>query len=144
PVVPLAPVVPPVPGAGGAGTHEPAAPPAAHATVEAGDAQADDALADALREHFRQVTGMPIAARQNFFDAGASSLMLVQLHVRLQQAGHDRLAVTDLFAHPSPLALAARLAGSDAPVRTGAPDAVRLARLDERRARLARRKGTSS
>ncbi|MDP2534285.1 acyl carrier protein [Photobacterium damselae subsp. piscicida] len=41
----------------------------------------------------------------NFFDAGASSLQLVQLHGRLTQQG-DTLSVTDLFTYPSPALLA--------------------------------------
>jgi yersiniabactin nonribosomal peptide synthetase len=128
PRVPLAghAVVPPAP------APIPAAPPTA-------EPQADGAMIDALREHFHQVVGQPISPQQNFFDAGASSLKLVQLHIRLQQAGHAGLAVTDLFAHPSPQALAARLSGATA--CPDGPDDRRRARLDERRARLARRRG---
>ncbi|UUE98162.1 phosphopantetheine-binding protein [Xanthomonas hortorum pv. pelargonii] len=58
----------------------------------------DAALVDTLRAQFQRVTELPIAARQSFFEAGASSLQLVQLHLQLRQAGHDGLAVTDLFA----------------------------------------------
>ena len=97
----------------------------------------DEALAAQLCAHFRQVVGQPISPRQNFFDAGASSLKLVQLHVRLQQAGHGNLQVTDLFAHPSPLALAARLGGLPPPPAAGA-EPHRQQRL-QRRARRQRR-----
>lgn len=91
----------------------------------------DDAARVAqLCAHFRQVVGQPILPRQNFFDAGATSLKLVQLHVRLQQAGHGQLQVTDLFAHPSPQALAARLGGQ--PPSTGTEPQRRLPRRQRR------------
>lgn len=62
-----------------------------------------------IRALFRDIVGNPIDDGTGFFDAGASSLHLVQLHTRLHDDGYP-LAVTDLFAHPSPSALAAHLA----------------------------------
>jgi len=73
----------------------------------------DMALVNTLRAHFQQVVGVPIEARKSFFEAGASSLKLVQLHAHLQQAGFASLAITDLFAHASPQALALHLGGAD-------------------------------
>ncbi|HTF72099.1 MAG TPA: amino acid adenylation domain-containing protein [Edaphobacter sp.] len=80
----------------------------------------------------------PITARQNFFEAGASSLDLVRLHVRLTQAGYPNLAVTDLFTCPSPVALAERLSGSR-PTLPPATDSKRRTLLEQRSERRLRR-----
>jgi yersiniabactin nonribosomal peptide synthetase len=80
----------------------------------------------------------PISARQNFFEAGASSLDLVRLHVRLTQAGYADLSITDLFTCPSPAALAARLSRS-LPVPITATDSTRRSLLEQRSARRLRR-----
>ncbi|PHM60350.1 non-ribosomal peptide synthetase [Xenorhabdus ishibashii] len=61
-----------------------------------------------IQRLFLSVTHHPIHAQQNFFEAGASSLQLIQLHSKLQQAGFQHLAVTDLFAYPTPEALSLR------------------------------------
>ncbi|MEJ2629892.1 MAG: amino acid adenylation domain-containing protein [Acidihalobacter sp.] len=103
--------------------------------------QVDNALVDELRHHFRQVVGQPIAARQTFFEAGATSLKLVQLHSHLRQAGHASLAVTDLFAHATPYALAAHLGtrpGAEGTPRHH-PEPERLILLSQRKARAGRR-----
>ncbi len=106
--------------------------------------EATQALIDTLRGHFHQVVGSPIAAGQNFFEAGATSLKLVQLHIQLQQAGYGALTLTDLFAHPSPQALAALLAGA-APLAD--PRAIRHTqrhtRHNERHTRRTRRQGAA-
>ncbi|EPN08154.1 yersiniabactin non-ribosomal peptide synthetase, partial [Pseudomonas syringae pv. actinidiae ICMP 19070] len=59
--------------------------------------QADEQLVDQIRHAFHEVVGLKLQdCRQNFFDAGASSLKLVQLHVKLTQQGHRQLQATDL------------------------------------------------
>ncbi|KJY70103.1 peptide synthetase [Vibrio coralliilyticus] len=58
-----------------------------------------------IQAAFRQIVSVPIGEHDNFFDAGASSLQLVQLHGLLTQQG-DTLSVTDLFTYPSPALLA--------------------------------------
>ncbi|MGQ5483806.1 non-ribosomal peptide synthetase (plasmid) [Photobacterium damselae subsp. piscicida] len=58
-----------------------------------------------IQAAFQQIVSAPIGENDNFFDAGASSLQLVQLHGRLTQQG-DTLSVTDLFTYPSPALLA--------------------------------------
>lgn len=58
-----------------------------------------------IRAAFQQIVSAPIGENDNFFDAGASSLQLVQLHGLLTQQG-DTLSVTDLFTYPSPALLA--------------------------------------
>lgn len=107
--------------------------------------RADDALVQALCRHFEQVVGRPIQPRQSFFDAGATSLKLVQLHVHLTQAGHDGLLVTDLFAQATPLALAAHLHGrSNATNDIPATRDERRGLLVQRKARAQRRRGETS
>ncbi|MBD2792616.1 non-ribosomal peptide synthetase [Xenorhabdus szentirmaii] len=59
----------------------------------------------AIQRLFFSVINQPIQAKQNFFEAGANSLQLIQLHSKLQQAGFHHLVVTDLFAYPTPEAL---------------------------------------
>jgi len=107
---------------------------------------ADAALVDALRDHFRRTTGLPIAARQTFFEAGASSLQLVQLHIHLRQAGHGGLAVTDLFAHATPHALAAHMGALARPPAAPQhpPEPERRTLLDQRKARAERRRAGSA
>ncbi|GAE53633.1 hypothetical protein XPR_0268, partial [Xanthomonas arboricola pv. pruni MAFF 301420] len=120
--------------------------PPALATTAPATAQppaADAALVDTLRAQFQSATELPIAARQSFFEAGASSLQLVQWHIQLRQAGHDRLAVTDLFAHATPYALALHLDGlaSAAPATAPLPEPGRQTLLEQRKARAQRRRG---
>jgi len=106
------------------------------------DAAVDPALVGQLRQHFEQTLGRPIAARQSFFEAGASSLDLVRWHIGLRQAGYASLAITDLFTHASPHALAAHLGGAAAPAH--ADDANRRVLLDQRKAKLQRRLGATA
>ncbi|WOB87183.1 acyl carrier protein [Providencia sp. PROV040] len=42
-----------------------------------------------------------LAPETNFFEAGASSLQLVQLHAALQKNGYSHITITDLFASPN-------------------------------------------
>ncbi|WP_423192089.1 amino acid adenylation domain-containing protein [Cupriavidus sp. H18C2] len=123
--VPLAPDAPPASGP----------PPAAAAPAD--DAQAP-VLLRRVQSVFQDVVGQPVDPDENFFDAGASSLQLVQIHARLVQAGHA-LAVTDLFAYPTPRALGIHLAGGAASA-TPSPDADARRRL--RHAQRARRAGS--
>nr|MBX2808517.1 AMP-binding protein [Cellvibrionaceae bacterium] len=58
-----------------------------------------------IEKYFQAITGLNIHPEQNFFDAGANSLHLVQLHIALQKANFEQLQVTDVFAFPSPVAL---------------------------------------
>ncbi len=72
----------------------------------------DPQIVNEIQRLFLSVTGYPIHAQQNFFEAGANSLQLIQLHGKLQHAlqhaGFDHLAVTDLFAYPTPETLSLR------------------------------------
>lgn len=127
-------------------THQPPAPsePLPSTTPAAAAPRVDDALVQALCGHFEQVVGVPIQPRQSFFDAGATSLKLVQLHVHLTQAGHGKLLLTDLFAQATPLALAAHLHGSPAGADDLAgADGGRRELLTLRKARAQRRLGSA-
>lgn len=121
----------------------PPAQPAPEAPAEAAVLRADDALVQALCRHFEMVVGRPIQPRQSFFDAGATSLKLVQLHVHLTQVGHDGLLVTDLFAQATPLALATHLHGhSNVANDTDSINEERRELLAQRKARAQRRRGS--
>lgn len=111
-------------------------------TGKAAPEDPDPALVIELRRHFEQTLGLPIGARQSFFDAGATSIDLVRWHVRLMEAGHASLAVTSLFAHASPHALAVHLGGGGAAARSG--DADRRTLRDRRQAQRARREEASA
>ncbi|MDX7991890.1 non-ribosomal peptide synthetase [Xenorhabdus littoralis] len=65
----------------------------------------DSQICSDIQRLFLSITHQPIHVQQNFFEAGASSLQLIQLHSKLQHAGFHHLAVTDLFAYPTPEAL---------------------------------------
>ncbi|MFD9065856.1 non-ribosomal peptide synthetase [Kitasatospora purpeofusca] len=53
-----------------------------------------------------------------FFDAGGTSLQLLAVQARLNQAGHPRTRVLDLLEHPTPLLLGAHLARTATPEHT--------------------------
>lgn len=117
-----------------AAVRETARPPAAPVSPKNTDVEP---LVEHLRQHFTVLTGRAIAARQNFFDAGATSLQLVRLHAKLHHEGYADLEVTELFSHPNPYALAGRLAGLHPVTKTESSD--RQTRLDSRQARRVRR-----
>ena len=141
---PLQALVPRLEGMSRSADHVPA-PRAIEPSATTTPLRADDALVQALCRHFEEVVGRPIQPRQSFFDAGATSLKLVQLHVHLTQTGHTGLLVTDLFAQATPLALAAHLHGrSNTTNDTAAPGDERRELLAQRRARAQRRRGETS
>ncbi|WP_000009886.1 non-ribosomal peptide synthetase [Vibrio mimicus] len=68
----------------------------------------DPATIEKIQQAFKQIVNSAIGEKENFFDAGANSLQLVQLHAALHQMSMP-LSVTDLFTYPSPALLAAFL-----------------------------------
>ena len=52
-----------------------------------------------------------LAAGQNFFDAGGHSLLLVQVHRRLQEAFGTSVTLVELFGHPTIRGMAEVVAG---------------------------------
>ncbi|WP_122318354.1 non-ribosomal peptide synthetase [Pseudomonas cichorii] len=116
--------------------------PTASVTVDNG-CQVDEHIVELIRQSFSDVIGLKLHdARQNFFDAGASSLKLVQLHIRLSQLGYPQLQVTDLFGYPNAHALAQHL--SQAPLVSDEQDEARRTQLNQRNARRLRRIGSVS
>lgn len=71
------------------------------------------AISREICQCFTRVTQLPISDHEHFFDAGASSLQLVQLHGVLSDLDKS-LSVTDLFTYSSPAALALHLTGTSA------------------------------
>ena len=90
-------------------------PPGAAAGLTAREAQ--------LAELFTSVVGTPIEVDQRFFDAGASSLGLMRLHLRLTAELGARLSIADLFEHVTIRRLARFL---DGPAGSAAPATCRL------------------
>ncbi|AMB87600.1 non-ribosomal peptide synthetase [Pseudomonas agarici] len=103
-------------------------------------AQACEQTVELIRRAFSEVVGLKLGdSRQNFFEAGASSLKLVQLHIRLTQSGFPHLLVTDVFGYPNAHALAVHLRPGAAPVNRPLTD--RQSRLEQRNSRRLRRIG---
>ncbi|MEE4149491.1 amino acid adenylation domain-containing protein [Pseudomonas viridiflava] len=119
-------------------------PPAApRVTVQEDDEQPDEQIIEHIRQAFHEVVGLALAdCRQNFFDAGASSLKLVQLHVKLTHKGYRDLLATDLFGYPNARALAQHISQTR-PVPS-LEEQPRQAQLTQRNARRLRRTGGAS
>ncbi len=86
---------------------------------------ADESTVSLICDAFREVVGESVTPAENFFEAGATSLNLVQLHVLLQRHEFSTLTLLDLFTHPSPAALADYLAGVATVEKTKRPRPVR-------------------
>ncbi|HEX7242812.1 MAG TPA: beta-ketoacyl synthase N-terminal-like domain-containing protein, partial [Longimicrobiaceae bacterium] len=94
-------------------------------------------IEQAVASVWEEVLGVPgVGVADNFFDLGGHSLLLVQVHARLQERFPGRIALTELFAHPTLGALAAHLAHRAAPKVPAAPPArPAFARPEARRPR---------
>lgn len=79
----------------------------------------------------------------NFFDLGGNSLLLVQVHARLQAALGREIAPVEIFNHPTAGALAAHLEGHRDAASTPPVDD-RKKQLERGRARLLSRRGRRS
>ncbi|MFL6335980.1 MAG: amino acid adenylation domain-containing protein [Pyrinomonadaceae bacterium] len=93
--------------------------------------QLERTIADIWREALQVER---VGVRDNFFDLGGHSLLMVQVHSRLCAALGRDLPMVEMFQHPTVSALAAHLSleGPDAP------------NFDEARRRAARQKGALS
>ncbi|HEX7333864.1 MAG TPA: amino acid adenylation domain-containing protein [Pyrinomonadaceae bacterium] len=77
----------------------------------------------------------------NFFDLGGNSLLLIQLHARLQEIFGEQLTVIDLFKHPTIGSLAARLSHEEPqPEHEAAHFETRMTGKQRLRERLEQRK----
>ncbi|UOM34327.1 non-ribosomal peptide synthetase [Acuticoccus sp. I52.16.1] len=106
----------------------PAAPAAPVATGAAGGA-VEAAIAAVMAEILEQPS---VAPEANFFDLGANSLHLVQLHRRLKAEHGAALALIDMFQNPTVASLAAMMAAG------GTSDTLAETERDEIDARAAR------
>jgi amino acid adenylation domain-containing protein len=80
-----------------------------------------------------------VAADENFFDLGGTSLLLIEMHARLHAEFASAPSLVDMFAYPTSTSLAARLcARQSAKVEAGAGE---LRGQRQRAAMLARRPG---
>ncbi|GGK04495.1 hypothetical protein GCM10010123_38050 [Pilimelia anulata] len=70
-------------------------------------------LEAAVRDRFAEALGRPIGVEDNFFAEGGHSLLLVRLRDRIERATGRRVAIADLFTHPTAAALAERLAAPE-------------------------------
>ncbi len=98
--LPLAALVPPVKHAGQCAERSPRVCPE-HSQPHIA---ADESTVSLICDAFREVVGESVTPAENFFEAGATSLNLVQLHVLLQRHEFSTLTLLDLFTHPSPAA----------------------------------------
>ncbi|MFC5220490.1 non-ribosomal peptide synthetase [Streptomyces coerulescens] len=74
-----------------------------------------------------------VGVRQNFFDLGGNSLLLVRAQNLYRRLGHD-IALVDLYDHPTVTSLAARLSPGGAPGGTADLGLARERALRQRRA----------
>src|SRR6185503_6663128 len=82
-----------------------------HAADEAIDRPSSE-TEHAIAAVWREVLGVSdIGVHDNFFDLGGHSLLVPQVHRRLQQRVDAMLTMVDLFRHPTVSALAARVDG---------------------------------
>ncbi|MER5640646.1 condensation domain-containing protein [Kitasatospora sp. NPDC002227] len=89
-----------------------------HAALPAAAAAALDAAGDTDGEHlpllvtlWRELIGRPeLDAEANFFTSGGHSLLAAQLVQKIEERTAVRLRLADAFEHPTPTALAARMA----------------------------------
>jgi amino acid adenylation domain-containing protein len=98
------------------GNNHPAAPPVLPAS------QIEAQILNIWREVLH---GAPVGLNDNFFDLGGDSMLLAQVHVKLQKVVGREFPITDLFAHTTIRALAAHLGG-------GEPKATKMTALQER------------
>ena len=67
-----------------------------------------------------------VGTEDNFFDLGGNSLLLVQLHARLQKIFGEQLKMVDLFEHPTIGSLAAQLSHEEPSLEQAEREAARF------------------
>lgn len=81
-----------------------------------------------------------VGVDDNFFDLGGTSLLLIQVHERLQERFGREILLVEIFNNPTVRALAAHLEPGAAPATSPAePSGNRSAQLRQGRDRLRRR-----
>lgn len=72
-------------------------------------------LEGVIAQTWKEALGVgQVGLDRNFFDLGAHSLMVAEVHMQLQQVLGREISLVDLFQFPTVSALAAHLAGQDA------------------------------
>lgn len=72
-------------------------------------------LEQVVAQTWKEALGVEqVGLHRNFFDLGAHSLMVAEVHMQLQQLLGREISLVDLFQFPTVSALAAHLAGQDA------------------------------
>ncbi|HET9894642.1 MAG TPA: non-ribosomal peptide synthetase [Streptosporangiaceae bacterium] len=74
-------------------------------------ARGDDEYVTLIAAAWEEVLRRPVQPDQNFFDVGGDSLLLLEVHARLEEAFGREIPLTDLLAHPTVGGIAAALAG---------------------------------
>ncbi len=80
-----------------------------------------------------------IGVDDNFFDLGGNSLLLVQVHGRLQEQFGREILLVEIFNHPTVRALASHLEGDKEAAAHSEPSSARTDQLRQGRDRLRRR-----
>lgn len=65
----------------------------------------DNQILENICEQFETVVKSKINPDENFFEAGASSLQLIEIHASLQKSLYKELTITDFFTYPNPSVL---------------------------------------
>jgi hypothetical protein len=120
--------------------HKPAAKPQEEATTQP-ESGADEARTMVyLQELWATLLGRTaVAADENFFDLGGTSLLLIEMHARLHAEFAATPSLVDMFAFPTSRSLAARLCVGQSIKPEGGAGELRGQR--QRAAMLARRPG---
>jgi len=75
-------------------------------------------LESAIAQAWKEALGVAqVGLEQNFFDLGAHSLMVAEVHMQLQQSLGREISLVDMFEFPTVRALANHLSGQDATPR---------------------------
>ncbi|MFJ4551157.1 amino acid adenylation domain-containing protein [Streptomyces sp. NPDC088817] len=88
-----------------------------------GQGTVDPAVLEALTAVLADFTDLPVTPDSTFNALGATSLTLVLTHRRLRESIAPRLALADMFEHPTVAALAARITAQRAPGTARPPGA---------------------
>ena len=86
-----------------------------------------------IAEAWKDALGVDrVGLNENFFDLGAHSLMVAEVHIQLQQVLGRELSLVDLFQFPTVTALAKHLNGEEAAPRVSSRAERRLAARQQR------------
>jgi amino acid adenylation domain-containing protein len=88
-------------------------------SIEASDEQPRNEIEQAIAQVWKETLGVErISLNDNFFDLGAHSLMVAEVHVQMQQILDRQISLVDLFQFPTVSSLASHLGGQTAAPRT--------------------------